>query len=72
MRVLALCLLAGLAASCSRHVVIERDVGRIDGARSIASSSEERWTVREEPAAPPALESESAAPPLAPPAPGRN
>jgi len=34
---------------CSRHHVVERNSGRIDGARSISTSSDTDWTVQSEP-----------------------
>jgi len=33
-----------------RHVVVERDAGRVDSARSITSSSDQQWSVKREPA----------------------
>ena len=49
--VLALGFAALLVAGCARHFVVERDVGRVDGARSIATSSDTRWTIEHEPTA---------------------
>lgn len=41
-----------LTAACTgRHFVVERDVGRIDGEKSIASQSDTDWTVVRGPAA---------------------
>ena len=37
---------------CARHHVIPRDQGRVDGAKSIASTSELDWRVTSEPAEP--------------------
>jgi hypothetical protein len=34
---------------CARHVVVPRDAGRVDGAKSITSMSDEEWTVHREP-----------------------
>ena len=48
-----LVLTLGFATACSRHFVIERDAGPPDGVdseRSIASSSDDQWTVLREPA----------------------
>ena len=41
-------LLAALAG-CARHVVVPREFGRIDGARSISTRSDPEWTLRQEP-----------------------
>jgi hypothetical protein len=49
--VLALGLAVLLFSGCARHHVIERDVGRIDGAKSISSSSDTQWMIQQEPAA---------------------
>ena len=46
--VVALLLLLSLVA-CARHHVIERNQGRVDGERSIASTSDPEWTVLREP-----------------------
>lgn len=46
-----------LFAGCARHVVAERNVGRIDDARSITTASDAQWTVEREPAAHPEPES---------------
>lgn len=43
-----------LAACTGRHVVTERDQGRVDGARSITSNSDLEWTIEHEPAPGPA------------------
>jgi hypothetical protein len=54
MRPLACVILLSLAlllAGCARHFVVERDQGRVDGARSIASNSDEQWTIEREPEA---------------------
>lgn len=40
-----------LLVACARHHVVERDVGRVDGKRSISSNSDTRWTVNRAPAA---------------------
>ncbi len=40
-----------LAGGCARHVVVERDSGRVDGDRSITSRSDLQWNVSHEPAA---------------------
>ena len=40
--------LLGLVAC--RHVVVERDAGRVDSKRSITSSSDLQWSVEREPA----------------------
>lgn len=34
---------------CARHHLIERDLGRVDGAKSISSTSETAWQVKSEP-----------------------
>jgi hypothetical protein len=36
---------------CARHVVVERDFGRVDGERSITTNSDTAWTIRHEPEA---------------------
>lgn len=41
--------IALLLAGCSRHFVVERDAGRVDSERSIATNSDEQWTIRSEP-----------------------
>jgi hypothetical protein len=38
-----------LAGCTGRHVVAERDVGRVDGARSISSNSDLQWRIEHEP-----------------------
>jgi hypothetical protein len=40
-----------LLAGCARHVVVEREAGRIDGAKSISSYSDTQWTIVHPPAA---------------------
>jgi hypothetical protein len=40
-----------LAGCTSRHVVTERDAGRVDGARSITTNSDLQWRIEHEPAA---------------------
>jgi hypothetical protein len=44
-----LCLVAMLLSGCARHTVVERDAGRIDGAKSISVLSDSQWTIRHEP-----------------------
>ncbi len=48
MRVVVALLLSTLL-SCARHHVILRDQGRVDSAKSIASTSDEAWQVLSEP-----------------------
>jgi hypothetical protein len=43
------CLAPLVSAGCARHVVVGRDVGRVDGARSLSSNSDPQWTIRHEP-----------------------
>lgn len=52
-RVAALAIGLGLLfqAGCSRHFVVPREGGRIDGERSIASYGDASWTIVREPAA---------------------
>ena len=48
----ALALLAGLVGlllTGCRHVVVERDFGRVDGDRSISTNSELDWKIQREP-----------------------
>jgi hypothetical protein len=53
--VLGLCAL--LAAGCARHVVVERDAGRVDTTRSVMTNGDAAWKVLHEPsAAPPAAQ----------------
>ena len=44
-------LLPVVLGGCARHVVVERNFGRVDGARSIATNSDPEWTIRHEPEA---------------------
>ena len=44
-------LLSILAVACSRHHVVSRDAGRVDGARSITTNTDPGWTVLQEPEA---------------------
>ena len=48
--IITCCVAPLLLASCSRHFVVERDEGRVDGARSIATNSDTAWTIHTEPA----------------------
>jgi hypothetical protein len=41
--------LALLLAGCARHFVAPREAGRVDGARSISSYSDLKWTIVREP-----------------------
>lgn len=41
---------AGLVG-CGRKVVVDRNFGRVDGARSISTNSDPQWTIQREPAA---------------------
>jgi hypothetical protein len=45
-------LVASVLSGCARHVVVERDVGRVDGDRSISTSSEGQWTIQHYPSTP--------------------
>jgi hypothetical protein len=38
-------------AGCARHHVAERNAGRIDGAKSISTSTDTSWTIESEPSA---------------------
>ena len=50
MRGILVSLLLGLFfLGCARHHVIDRHQGRVDGDRSIASTSDVDWTVQSEP-----------------------
>ena len=42
-------LMSILLSGCARHFVAERDAGRVDGARSITTTSDQQWTVQSEP-----------------------
>jgi hypothetical protein len=44
---------AFLAAGCARHVVVERDAGRVDTTRSVMTNGDAAWNVLHEPAATP-------------------
>jgi hypothetical protein len=44
-------LLVLLSPGCARHHVVERDAGRVDGAKSISTGSDTHWTIRQEPSA---------------------
>lgn len=46
---LGLCVL--LVASCARHVVVEREGGRIDTARSVMTRGDGAWKIDREPSA---------------------
>lgn len=48
LRVVVLLMLAVLG--CARHHVIPRDQGRVDGAKSIGSTSDLEWRIHGEPA----------------------
>jgi hypothetical protein len=45
-----LCCTVLLAGCTSRHVVVERDAGRVDGERSITTNSDLRWHIERAPA----------------------
>lgn len=48
--VLLLCSVLVLLAACTgRHVVVERETGRVDGDRSISTSSDIEWQIEQEP-----------------------
>ncbi len=49
--VMLLALLCLIAGGCARHVVVERGIGRVDGARGVSTSSDANWSVQHEPAA---------------------
>jgi hypothetical protein len=40
-----------LLTGCARHVVVEREGGRIDAAKSTSSYSDTQWTIERAPAA---------------------
>ena len=44
-----LCALPLLALACARHHVVERNLGHVDGARSIMTHGDPEWTVEREP-----------------------
>ncbi len=44
-----LCLAPLLVGGCARHYVVERDVGRVNGAKSITSNSNTEWMIHREP-----------------------
>lgn len=46
---MTLLVLTPLLVSACRHFVVERNVGRVDSARSIMSASDEQWTLQSEP-----------------------
>jgi hypothetical protein len=66
---LAICSL--LAASCARHVVVERKGPGVDGARSVMTKSDTQWSVSREPApaSPPSSGGDAAVDPKKKPAP---
>ncbi|HEY8155978.1 MAG TPA: hypothetical protein VII72_17750 [Myxococcota bacterium] len=44
------CLALLILGGCSRHFVVERSAGRIDGERSISTNSDTGWKIQHEPA----------------------
>jgi hypothetical protein len=49
--VILLSLALAILGGCARHVVVERDSGRVDSQRSVTTNSDTAWTIRHEPEA---------------------
>ena len=45
---LVLALFLFVLTGCSRHHVVARNAGRVDGPRSISTSSDTEWTIQSE------------------------